>query len=233
MPYPINGIALGPGDPELITLKALRLLQESDVIFYPGSLSKGLQKSFVLPLLHYHNLEGKELLGFYLEMSSDRSSAKKIYSKTVQEIKKHHLDGKKVSVVCEGDLSLYASFSYILEELQQIELPVKLVPGINSFSLGAAKHQIPLGLLNDKLAIIPRVKTIIEIEQYFEQFDTLVLMKIRSVWGTLQNDLLQKKWEYYYCERLGTTQEFITTNINKVTERDIPYFSLLIIKKTV
>lgn len=187
----------------------------------------------MLPLLQYHGLEDKVLIGFYLEMSADRQQAKQVYSETVQKIKKYHLDGKKVSVVCEGDLSLYASFSYILEELQALELPVKLVPGINAFSLGAAQHQVPLSLLNDKVGIIPRVKSIKEVENHFEQFDTLVLMKIRSVWKTLQEELFQKSWAYYYCERLGTNEEYITTNLKDITKRDIPYFSLLIIKKAV
>ncbi|WP_255452814.1 precorrin-2 C(20)-methyltransferase [Aquimarina sp. RZ0] len=228
----IYGIALGPGDPELLTLKALRLLKEADLIFYPGSITDGVKKSYVYPLLEYHGLENKELKGFFLKMSSDRKQASEIYKSTAIEIREAYLLGKKIAVVCEGDISLYASFSYLLNKLQNLQLPVSLIPGINSFSLGAALHKEPLGLLNDKIAIIPRAKNIEEITRYLLDFDTVVLMKIRAGWREFQSELAGKDWEYYYCERLGTNQEYITTDLAAVTKREIPYFSLLIIKKS-
>ncbi|WP_075343170.1 precorrin-2 C(20)-methyltransferase [Tenacibaculum agarivorans] len=226
----VYGVALGPGDPELLTIKALRILQESDVIFYPGSTFKGEQKSFVYSLLEYHNLKDKDLRGFYLEMSDNRSQSKKVYETTAFEIQKLATKGKKVAIVCEGDLSLYASFTYIMEHLQELNVPISLIPGINSFSLGAAKHQIPLSLLNDKIAIVPRVKTIEEITTYFNSVDTLVLMKVKTSWKHFYDQLKAQTWQFYYCERLGTNQEYITTNLQEISEREIPYFSLLIIK---
>lgn len=229
--HTIYGVALGPGDPELLTLKALRILKEADLIFYPGSISKDQKKSFVYPILQYHGLEKKELTGFFLKMSSDRKEASDTYTITTKNIEEAYHSGKKIAIVCEGDISLYASFSYILKQLQDLELPISLVPGINSFSLGASRHQVPLSLLNDKVAILPRVKNIEEITQYFQEFDTVVLMKIRSGWNTFYTDLVQKNWKYYYCERLGTNKEYITTEITALATREIPYFSLLIIKK--
>ncbi|GGX04986.1 precorrin-2 C(20)-methyltransferase [Aquimarina muelleri] len=229
--HTIHGIALGPGDPELLTLKALRILKEVDLIFYPGSITKNQKKSFVYPILQYHGLENKELTGFFLKMSNDRKEASDTYAITAKNIEEAYRSGKKIAIVCEGDISLYASFSYLLKELQDLELPVSLVPGINSFSLGASQHQVPLSLLNDKVAILPRVKKIQEITQYFQEFDTVVLMKIRSGWNTFYTDLIQKNWKYYYCERLGTNEEYITTDLSTLANREIPYFSLLIIKK--
>ncbi|MDY8136634.1 precorrin-2 C(20)-methyltransferase [Aquimarina sp. 2201CG5-10] len=227
----IYGIALGPGDPELLTLKALRILKEVDLIFYPGSVAKGVKKSFVYPILQYHGLEDKELKGFFLEMSNDRKQASEVYEATAKEIAIASSSGKKIAVVCEGDISLYASFSYLLTKLQELQVPVSLIPGINSFSLGAARHQLPLGLLNDKVAVIPRIRNIQEIDKYFQDFDTLILMKIRSVWKDIQLELAQTPWKCYYCERLGTNEEYITTDLAMLTHREIPYFSLLIIKK--
>ena len=229
--HTIYGIALGPGDPELLTLKALRLLKKADVIFYPGSITNGVKKSFVHPILQYHNLEDKVLRGFFLEMSHDRTQASNIYKETAKAIEEAYHSGQNVAVVCEGDISLYASFSYILAALKEQQLPVVLVPGINSFSLGAAQHKVPLCLLDAKVAIIPRAETITEITTYFLKFDTVVLLKIRSGWANFQSELLKKDWSYYYCERLGTAQEYITTDLTTLTHREIPYFSLLIIKK--
>lgn len=231
--HKVHGISLGPGDPELITLKGLKILQASDIIFYPGSLSKdGKKDSFVLPMLQYHGFDEAKLKGFFIQMSELRNHAEKVYQETFQEIKKAYSEGKKVSIVCEGDLSFYASFSYLLELLQQDGIQLELIPGINSFSLGAARQQIPLCLQNEKVAILPREASIEKVAQMLEgEFSTLILMKIRSGWESLSAGLITKDWKFYYCERLGTADEFISSNIREVQKREIPYFSLLIIKK--
>ena len=230
--HTIHGISLGPGDPELITLKGLRILQESDLIFYPGSLfADGRKESYVLPMLRQYQLEASKLQGFFLKMSTDRSSAEEVYTETALKIVEAVQQGKKVSIVCEGDLSFYASFSYLLEKLHRHNVPLKLVPGINSFSLGAARHQIPLCLQDQKVAILPREESIEAIEQAFYTYDTLILMKIRTGWSNLRQHLIGKDWRYYYCERLGTDKEFVTQDISLLQDREIPYFSLLIIKK--
>lgn len=228
----VYGISLGPGDPGLITLKGLKILQESDIIFYPGSLFEdGRKESFVLPMLQHHQLEEAKLQGFFLRMSGDRSQAEATYKETVQQLIQAYQGGKKVSVVCEGDISFYASFSYLLDKLQQENIPLELVPGINSFSLGATRHQIPICLQNEKVAVLPRETSIETVEQMLEEFSTLILMKIRSGWKDLGSELLQKDWKFYYCERLGTAEEFITRDLLEVQQRAIPYFSLLIIQK--
>lgn len=228
----IFGISLGPGDPELITLKGLKILKESDVIFYPGSLfSDGRKESYVRPMLDHYGLEEFKLQGFFLKMGLDRTAAEETYDQTANLLINLWKEGKKISIVCEGDLSFYASFSYLLERLQQENVPIELVPGINSFSLGAAKHQIPLCLQNEKLAILPLESSIEKIEQTFKDFDTIILMKIRMGWQSLWPSLLTKDWKYYYCERLGTATEYITSDIKELHNREIPYFSLLIIKK--
>ncbi|WP_254514204.1 SAM-dependent methyltransferase [Aquimarina sp. EL_43] len=95
--HTIYGIALGPGDPELLTLKALRILKEVDLIFYPGSITKDQKKSFVYPILQYHGLEHKELKGFFLNMSYDRQEASETYAATVKDIEKAYQAGKKNS----------------------------------------------------------------------------------------------------------------------------------------
>ena len=228
----IYGSSLGPGDPELITLKGLKILRESDIIFYPGSISRdGEKDSYVLPMLLHHQLDEEKLQGFFIRMSEDRSHAEEVYTETFRVIMKAFAEGKNVSIVCEGDLSFYASFSYLLERLQQADIPLELVPGINSFSLGAARQQVPLCLQNEKVAILPRETSIEKVEEMLEDFSTVILMKIRSGWAKLSSGLITKNWKFYYCERLGTPDEFISSDILEVQEREIPYFSLLIIKK--
>jgi len=228
----IYGVALGPGDPELITLKALRILKEADLIFYPGSINKGKQRSFVLSILRYHQLDEEKLIGFFLEMSLERVQAQEIYEQTATHIKHAFEQGKKVCIVCEGDISLYSTFSYLLKKLQDVKLPISLIPGINSFSLGAANHQTPICTLNDKVAILPRESKTENLEAYLQDFDTLILMKIRTAWAAIKQIIASNPdIQFYYCERLGTKEEFISRNIAEVSDRELPYFSLVILKK--
>jgi precorrin-2/cobalt-factor-2 C20-methyltransferase len=228
----IYGVSLGPGDPDLITVKGLKTLQDSDLIFYPGSLfANGTKESYVLPMLEHYIQDKNKLQGFFLKMGLDRSAAEVTYDETTVILVNAWEQGKKISIACEGDLSFYASFSYLLQRLQQQNIPVELIPGINSFSSGAAKHQVPLCLQNEKLVFLPLEHSIEKIEHTLKDFDTLVLMKIRTGLHTLLPHLLTKNWRFYYCERLGTVNEYITSDIRELHQRDIPYFSLLIIKK--
>jgi len=228
----IYGISLGPGDPDLITVKGLQILKVSDLIFYPGSISKeGRKDSYVRPMLDHYALDQDKLQGFFLSMGMDRSAAEVTYRETVIQLLAAYKEGKKVSIVCEGDLSFYASFSYLLEKLQSENISIELIPGVNSFSLAAARHQVPLCLQQEKLAVLPLAGDVREIEHAFEDADTIILMKIRMGWKELYPGLLAKNWKYYYCERLGTADEYITADIAALAHREIPYFSLLIIKK--
>ena len=228
----VYGISLGPGDPDLITLRGLKILRESDIIFYPGSqFQDGRRDSYVLPMLMHYQLEKPLLKGFFLKMSTDRSTAEAIYQQTAQQVVQACRQGRKISIVCEGDLSFYASFSYLLDKLKQEQISFELIPGVSSFSLGAARHQIPICLQNEKVAILPRETNMEMIEEMLKEFSTLILMKIRTGWETLSKDFGGKSWQFYYCERLGTEKEFIATDLSLLQNREIPYFSLLIIKR--
>ena len=84
----IYGVSLGPGDPDLITLKGLKVLQEADKIYYPGSLYKsGKKASYALSILEHYKLDSNKLQGFYLEMDLERIQAREIYEATFQQVK--------------------------------------------------------------------------------------------------------------------------------------------------
>lgn len=228
----IYGISLGPGDPDLITLKGLKILQKSDKIYYPGSLlPNGKTTSFSLPILQHHQLDEKKLVGMFLKMSDDRTQAEATYSATFQSMLQDYNNGLTIVFVSEGDSLFYSTFAYLLEHIQQHQLDIEIIAGVPSFLLGAAQHQLPLAILNEKIAIIPRVKNSQELATILNDFETVVLIKIRSVLKDISPFLITSGLTIMYCERLGTTQQYITTNIEDIKNREIPYFSLLILKK--
>jgi precorrin-2/cobalt-factor-2 C20-methyltransferase len=228
----IYGISLGPGDPDLITLKGLKVLQKADKIYYPGSLlPNGKTTSFSLPILQHYQLDEKKLVGMFLNMSDDRTQAAATYATTFQSMLEDYENGLTIVFVSEGDSLFYSTFAYLLEHIQQHQLDVEIIAGVPSFILGAAQHQLPLAILNEKIAIIPRVKNSLELETALNDFDTIVLIKVRSVLKDITLFLTTADLTIMYCERLGTSQQYITTNIEDIKNREIPYFSLLIIKK--
>jgi precorrin-2/cobalt-factor-2 C20-methyltransferase len=228
----IYGISLGPGDPDLITIKGLKILQKSDKIYYPGSLlPNGKTTSFSLPILQHHQLDEKKLVGMFLKMSDDRTQAEATYMATFESMLEDYNNGLTIVFVSEGDSLFYSTFAYLLEHIQQHQLDVEIIAGVPSFILGAAQHQLPLAILNEKIAIIPRVKSSLELKTTLNEYDTVVLIKIRSVLKDISPFLKTSGLTIMYCERLGTSQQYITTNIEDIKNREIPYFSLLIIKK--
>ena len=230
----VYGVSLGPGDPELITLKGLKALQNADRIYYPGSvLSNGEQKSYSLEILRHYDLESHKLVGFFLEMNLNRIQVQEVYEQTFQAIQKDVSKDLQVAIVSEGDLSVFSSFSYLLEKLHKASIPVSLIPGITSFCLGASESQLPIALLNDTIQIIPRIQSSKELEEALATNQTVILMKIRSVMKQITNVLQQDTIQFTYCERLGTNQQFISNKLADLQSREIPYFSLLIIKKSV
>jgi len=228
----IFGVSLGPGDPDLITLKGLKILKEVDKIYFPGSLyGDGTQLSYALSILEHYQLDSEKMQGFYLEMDLERVQAKKVYEHTYQLIKEDYKNGLTVAVVSEGDLNTFSSFSYILEKILADKLDVSLVPGITSYAMGASENLAPLCLQNDRLLIIPRVQTEAQLQEALDHYDTVVLMKIKSVIPVLEAVLSKKEYRINYSEKLGTTAQFTTSNWEEITNREIPYFSLITIQK--
>jgi precorrin-2/cobalt-factor-2 C20-methyltransferase len=225
----IYGVSLGPGDPLLITLKGLQVLQQVDRIYYPGSLlADGSTSSYSLKILQYHNLDADKLRGMFLQMSDDRNAAERTYAATFAEMLADYKRGLKIAFVSEGDISFYSTFAYLLKHIQAAKLNVEIIAGVPSFILGAAVHQSPLAILNERIAILPRMKDIATLERYLDEFETVVLIKVRSVIHQIIPHI--QRLQILYCERLGTPEQYITTNIHDLKDREIPYFSLIILK---
>ena len=228
----VTGVSLGPGDPGLITMKGLQALKEADRIYYPGSkFSDGREDSYSLAILKHYNLDPEKLKGFYLKMSLDRQEAELLYEEVFQRLVGDYEKGMKIVIVSEGDLSTYSSFSYLLQKIKKAHLKVELIPGITSFTTASATHQVPLGLQHEKVGILPRVQSEHELTQSLNTYDTLILMKIRSVKSLVMKVIGSMQLSVFYGEKLGTANEFTSTDLEEIQQRDIPYFALMIIKK--
>ena len=222
----IIGVGLGPGDPELITLKGYNALKQADVIFYPASdISESKQVSFSARILDALdlNIACKPLL---IPMSG--KNREENYKAAFVCIKKEYEKGKTVAVVSEGDLLFYSTFGYLLKLIQEHDLNYELIPGIPAFIATGAASEQPIVEGNETLKVIARPSDFDEIETALNNNSTVVIMKM-SVLDNWHSFLKQCKRTYFYIERAGTAQQYSTSYYNDLEFRKIPYFSLLII----
>ncbi|MCB1368473.1 MAG: precorrin-2 C(20)-methyltransferase [Rhodobacteraceae bacterium] len=147
----LYGIGLGPGDPELLTLKAARLIRSAAVLAYPASPGA---ESFARAIAADQIAEGAVELRIEVPMQVDRGPAQAAYDKAAAEIGAALDLGQDVAFLCEGDPLFYGSFMYVLARLAA-DHRVEVVPGITSVSAAAAALGRPLVARNASLSVLP------------------------------------------------------------------------------
>jgi len=147
----VYGIGLGPGDPDLVTLKAARLLGRLPVIAFPAN-PKG--ESLALAIAGPHLPATTERLPLVMDFAVDRTMAIDAYDRGSAAIVAHVRAGRDVGVLCEGDPLTYGSFAYVLERLPD-DVPVEVVPGISAPAACAAASARPLALGDEPLLCLP------------------------------------------------------------------------------
>lgn len=144
-------VGVGPGDPELLTLKAVRVLREADVIAYP---STGEDVALALDIAAAHVPPGAIHLPVTIPMSVDRTPAQAAYDAAAHTILGHLRSGRQVAWLCEGDPLFYGSAMYVLARVAP-HAPVEVVPGVTSLTAAAAAIVRPLAARNEMLKVLP------------------------------------------------------------------------------
>ena len=135
----ITFVSLGPGEPELITLKGLKTLQQADRIFCPATLTtSGKQVSRAAHILRALEIKEEKIHTFVLPMSKDRQKAIEAYDQLLSDAIRALQEDKKVVIVAEGDAGFYTSIQYIYHQLEKQQIRVQRVPGIPAFIAAGA-----------------------------------------------------------------------------------------------
>ena len=149
----LYGLGVGPGDPDLITVKALRVLQRVPVIAYPApEEGESLVRRIVAP--HMSRADQPIEVAIRMPMLADRFPAQEVYDWAEKELSAHLAEGRDVAVLCEGDPFFYGSFMYLFGRMAERH-SVEVVPGVSSLTACAAMSGAPLASRNDVLAVIP------------------------------------------------------------------------------
>lgn len=229
--HPIQFVSLGPGDPELLTLKAWKTLQEADLILTPGiRASDGKETSRAVRLIHDAGID-KPVETVVVPMEPRRDAALAIYENIYEKAAQAYREGKRVAVAVEGDAGIYASMHYVLDRCRDAGLPVGQQPGIPSFIAAAGMAQLHLASRQERLTIIPGNITRTEIETYLAEGHTLVVMKLSRCEETVKQCLTaHPEYDWHYFENVGTTNAVHLTHPSDILLRSFPYFSLLILR---
>ena len=222
----IFGVGVGPGDPELITLKALKVLNKADLIVYPAP-EDGTSLARSIAAEHFP-IGCKELV-IKTPMVSERFPAFEVYDKASAKISDAVRDGKIVVVLCEGDPFFYGSFMYLFSRLKS-EHPVEVIPGVSSLTACSASLESPLASRNDVLVILPAPLDDSELEEKIKTADSIAIIKIGRHFERIKELLKRIRLiqNAQYIER-ATMQSQKIIDIEKVDAKSTPYFSMILI----
>lgn len=221
------GIGVGVGDPELLTLKALKKLKELDVLIFPQA-KKG-EGSTAFDIVKEYIREDIEKLYLEFPMIKDTKKKMDIRKGNAKLIAEEMDRGKTIGFLTIGDPMTYSTYSYVLEHLRD-DYSVETIPGVTSFASIASTLNIPLVLGNESLKIVSLNKDT-DIEKEIDDSDNLVFMKISRRFQELREIINRsgKGNKVVLVSNCGKDSEKIYYNLDEV--REVPYFSTLILKK--
>jgi|TARA_B000000475_G_scaffold24321_1_gene19239 precorrin-2/cobalt-factor-2 C20-methyltransferase len=223
----LYGVGVGPGDPELITLKSLRLIKSTEVIAYPKL--KG-SKSFARNIIEEFIDLPKFEIAIEIPMTVNRLPAQRAYDAAAQEISSHLNMGKNVVFLCEGDPFFYGSFMYLHSRLYKKYL-VEIVPGVSSMTACAAMAKKPLAARNEVLTVLPGPLSKKELERRLADNNSSAIMKVGRHIKKIKSviDRLGLMDSSLYIERASLKEQRILKLID--APEVAPYFSMILVSK--
>jgi precorrin-2/cobalt-factor-2 C20-methyltransferase len=227
------GIGVGPGDPELLTLKARRILEEIEVLFVPKSKTetRSLALTIVANIID-KNWECHELL---LPMTRDEELLQQSWQIAARQVIEVIKSGRDAAFITLGDPGLYSSFTYIFRHLKQLAplAEVEIVPGVSSINSLAAWIQEPLAVGNESLLIVPAGLEKDKISALMEQTDNILLLKAGSEIEKIKAILSEQPntQRAFLVSRNGFADSFYADDLNGLEARKFDYLSTVLIKK--
>ena len=224
----LYGVGIGPGDPELLTLKAVRLINECPVIAYPApDTGDSLARAIAAP----HIPDGRHEIVIRTPMIAGNFPANDVYDHYAKEISGHLKQGQDVAVLCEGDPFLFGSFMYIFERLSA-QFPVQVIPGVSSIGACAAAAGTPLVSRNQVLSIVPAPLAESDLKARIEAADAIAIMKVGRHLEKIRRviDELGLSDGAQYVEHASMSNQKVCV-LSELSETKAPYFSMILIRK--
>ncbi|MFB5190760.1 precorrin-2 C(20)-methyltransferase [Alicyclobacillus fastidiosus] len=230
----LYGVGVGPGDPELITVKAFRLMQAAPVIAYPNK-RKGA-KSYALEIVElYVDAAEKTMLGLVFPMTRDEDVLQASWQKTVDTVWAHLEQGEDVVFVTEGDPMLYSTFIHMSRLVKSLHKEAKVVsvPGISSVNAAANTLGIPLADGDEVVAIVPAQDDRDAMRDVLLRHDCVVFLKVAKVLDVIIKllDELDLTDQAMVCTKVTSANERVWYDVRDLKGAELNYLTLMVVRK--
>lgn len=225
----LYGIGVGPGDPELLTLKAKMLIEKADIVAVP--VKKSGESSVALEIARQAvAIPSEKIREIEFTMNKDKSKREACRKKAAQEVMNILDEGKDIAMLTLGDIGIYSTYAYVHKIILAEGYEVEMISGIPSFCAGASKANISLTEGNEGLGIIPSLRGIDQVEKAMDVFDNLVIMKVgnhvKEVYDLLESRNMENNG--IVVGNVGLDDEYVGPLL---PDREYGYFTTIIVKK--
>ena len=227
------GASLGPGDPELITRRAWGVLQSDARWLYP--VKKAEEASYALSIVRRGGLPvPQDAVELVFPMTRDPEILAKAWLRAAEQTVALLAEGRDLVFLVEGDASTFATFRHLARVVGELvpEVVVDTIPGVSSFAAAAASADVSLAEEDETLAIIPAAYGTTVIDHLLDEFDTLVLLKVKPLLDEVL-DLLERRGllaTSCFIEKVGSPEERIVRDVASLRGEKVNYLSLLLVQ---
>ncbi len=231
VPTPVSIVGVGPGDPELLTLKAARVIGACDVVFHPGTRDDaGFAFETIAPLLR----PAQRVRGMALAMKRGPDDGSVGYDRVAEALAAEARSGRRCVFLTEGDPMLFGTGSYVADRLRALapDVPVEIVPGVSALGAAAARLGWPLARKEEILTICPATYHPDEIGAILDRGGAVCWFKAAGVLPRLVEELRRRGrlQGAALVERVGRADERIFLDLTAALDQDLSYFSLVLVR---
>lgn len=228
----LYGIGVGPGDPELLTIKAANILGRVDVILAASSTRN--DDSMALDIARPHLRPEARVIRLGFPMSRDEGTLLAAWEENARLVLSELDAGHDAAFLTLGDPLLYSTFAYLLRTLRRLapEQPVTIVPGITSFQAAAAATETVLAESAQNLLILPGIREAGELRRSLEGADNAVILKAYTNFSAIREELrtLPTPTHCVFASKMGMKEQFITRSLDEAPDNPT-YLSLMLLTK--
>lgn len=227
------GIGTGPGDPELLTVKAIKALEKIDVVIAPKTEKK--EGSVALTIARPYLKKNIEIVYQVFPMTKNFADSPSAWEENKREIISLLDAGKNTAFLTLGDPMFFSTYIYIYRLLKDEGATIETIPGINAFSAVAGKCGVPIAFGNDVLAIIPATADAGKIRRVLKDADSAVLMKVYKNFPDIADMLEEENMldDAVMASRVGLDDEKIIENVAAHRNDKVNYLSTIITRKKI
>ncbi|MCI6012190.1 MAG: precorrin-2 C(20)-methyltransferase [Firmicutes bacterium] len=225
----LYGVGVGPGDPELMTIKAKKTIESSDIVVVPG---KTVENSIAYRIAKgaCENLDDLNLIALEMPMSKEKKTLDQMHEKAARQIEIWLDAGKNVSFLTLGDVTVYSTYMYVHQRVVKDGYDAAIVNGITSFTAAAARLNTDLVERAEPLHVIPATFQVDEMDALLSLPGTKVLMKSGKEIGKVREAVLASGQKAMMVENCGMENEKVYLDAKEIPDT-ASYYSLIIVKE--